>query len=167
MPCKIQVILAENHQFGNSEPTNVSDENRAAWQAKMEVFNNYKRKLDDIGGNLADKAAGNPIYQEAGMYITDIAVILGLLKIVYTLNTNCLQTHLTIRDLYKQILSALSHTLNMIDYNKLKIDELYNKTKDTDAIRVIGEGKEILKNLQKTLNDEREGIFSKLRDIKQ
>ena len=161
-----QLLLADNHQLGNTKPTNVSTEDRTVWLARSKVFHNYKNKLDDIGGDLAEKAKDNQIYQDAGEYITDIAVVLGLLETVYTLDANCLQTHLTTRNLYKQILIAFSLTSNMTDYNKLKIDELYNKTKDNDALRLIGEGKVIIEKLHKALDDERKDIFSKLRKTK-
>ena len=157
--------MADNNQLENRKPTNVSAEDRAVWLARSKVFSDYKNELDDIGGNFADKAEKNQIYQDAGEYIIDIAVVLGLLETVYSLNANCLQTHLTTRDLYKQTLKAFLLTSNMTDYNKSKIDELYNKTKDTDALRLIDEGKETIKKLQKTLDDERKDLFSKLKKL--
>ena len=161
-----QLLLADNNQIKNTKPTSVPDEDRDVWLAKGKVYKNYRNELNDIVINLADKAEDDPIFQEAGECIIDIAVVLGVLETVYTLNANCLQTRLTIRDLYKQILTASGHTSSMTDYNKLKIDELYNKTKDTDALRLIGEGKIIINKLQKTLADERDDLFSKLKKIK-
>lgn len=161
-----QLLLADNNQLENRKPTNVSAEDRAVWLARSKVISNYKNKLDEIGGDLAEKAKENQIYQDAGEYIIDIAVVLGLLETVYSLNANCLQTHLTTRDLYKQILKAFSLTSNMIDYNKSKIDELYKKIKDSDALHLIGEGKVIIEKIQKALDDDREDIFSKLRKTK-
>jgi hypothetical protein len=160
-----QILLADSHQSGNTESINVSAEDRAAWQTKSKVFKNYNSELNDIGGDLVDKVKENQIYLEAGMYITDIAVVLGLLEIVYKLNANCIQTDLTARDFYKQVIIALSYTLNVVEYKQSKIDELYNKTKETDALPLIGRGKEIIIKLQKILYDEREDVFSKKRKI--
>ena len=153
---------------GNMEQIKTLKKDREAWSAKREMLNGYAKELSDTGMELTAIAVDSEDnqLQYAAECVLDISNVVGLLETVYTLNANCSQTYLTIRDLYKHILTALSHASNVTDYNKLKIDELETKTKDTDALRLIGEGKEIIKKLQKTLDDERENIFSKLRRIK-
>ena len=158
-----QLLLAANNQIGNTKPTSVPDEDRTVWLAKGKVLKNYVNELNDMGADLADKAEDDPILQEAAERIIDIAVVLGVLETVYILNANCLQTRFTISELYKQILTASGRTSSMADYKKLKIDELYNKTKDTDVLLLIDECKITINKLQKTLADERDDLFSKLK----
>jgi len=159
-----QALLAS----GNMEQIKTLQKDREAWSAKSKVLSRYSKELSETGLDLTGIAVDSEDkqLQYAAECVIDISNVVGLLETMYTLNANCSQTYLTIRNLYKQILIALSHTSNVTDYNKLKIDELYNKTKDTDALHLIGEGREIIKKLQKTLADEREDMFSKLRKIK-
>ena len=137
---------------------------RNAWASMSKVLNRYSRDLSEIGIKLIDSE--DKQLQYAAECVIDISNAVGLLEIVYTLNANCSQTCLTIRDLYKQNLRALSNASNVTDFYKSKIHELYNKTQDTDALRLIGESIESIKELQKTLDDERKNLFSKLRETK-
>ena len=132
------------------------------------MLSRYSKELSETGLDLTGIAVDSEDkqLQYAAECVIDISNAVGLLETMYTLNANCSQTYLTIRNLYKQILIALSHTSNVTDYNKLKIDELYKKTKENDALRLIGEGKVIIEKLQKALDDDREDIFSKLRKTK-
>lgn len=161
-----QVFLVSNYALGNTQQINISTEDRNIWLAKSKLFHDYALKLSELGIQLVDRAEDNQIHQDAGECIVNISTAVGLLETVYKLNANCSQTYLTIRDFYLQIIKALAHTTAMTDYNEEKIKELHNKTRDADILRLMGEGSVIIRELQKTVAEQRKYLFSKLRKMK-
>ena len=159
-----QVLLAS----GDMEQIKILKKDREIWSAKSKVLNRYSKELSETGLDLTGIAVDSEDnqLQYAAECVVDISNVVGLLETVYTLNANCLETYLTIRDLYKQILIALSYTLSVTDYKTAQLNELFNKVKDDNAQRLLSESITKINELRKILAEQNEYIFLRLKEKK-
>jgi len=132
------------------------------------VLKRYSKELSEIGLDLTGIAVDleDNQLQYAAECVVDISNVVGLLETVYTLNANCLQTYLTIRDLYKQTLIALSYTSSVTDYKTSQLNGLFNKVKDDNAQRLLNESITKIDKLKKILAEQNEYVFLRLKETK-
>ena len=158
------VLLAS----GDMEQTKTLKKDREIWSAKSKVLNRYSKELSETGFDLTGIAVDSEdnLLQYAAECVVDISNVVGLLETVYTLNANCSQTYLTIHDLYKQNLRALSHTSSVTDYKTTQLNELFNKVKDDNALRLLSESITKIDELKKILGEQNEYIFLRLKETK-
>ena len=159
-----QVLLSS----GDVEQIKTPKKDREVWSAKSKVLNKYSEELSETGLDLTGIAVDSEDkqLQYAAECVIDISNAVGLLETVYILNANCSQTYLTIHDLYKQNLRALSHTSGVTDYKAAQLNELFNKVKDDSGLRLLSESITKIDELKKILAEQNEYVFFRLKETK-